>query len=213
MGRGDAEVRRIGRVLLPVGALALVALALLPGERPSPSRPAPAPPLRVEPPAATDPNLLAERRYERLRRGARDATIHVRWFRAVRDGRPIVRDVTRTRSRAVRLMGNVSDVFESDETATALRTDDGDLISMESRAVQGDRTDAVDIERVEAGYDVRVAVGENEDRFTIPSAEPAKLDADKAARVAQLAFYTVLSLANDAARPAWTPESRRLNVP
>ena len=43
--------------------------------------------------------------------------------------------------------------------------------------------------------------------------EPAKADADKAARVAQLAFLTVDAIANDRTPPSWDPESHRLNVP
>ena len=42
--------------------------------------------------------------------------------------------------------------------------------------------------------------------------EPAKIDADKAARVARLAFYTIAAVAGDRGRPAWDPEARRLNV-
>jgi Zn-dependent M28 family amino/carboxypeptidase len=43
--------------------------------------------------------------------------------------------------------------------------------------------------------------------------EPSRTDADKAARVARLAFFTVQAIADDPARPSWDPESRRLNVP
>ena len=43
--------------------------------------------------------------------------------------------------------------------------------------------------------------------------EPARADADKAARVARLAWYTIDAMANDRTPPAWDPESRRLNVP
>jgi Zn-dependent M28 family amino/carboxypeptidase len=53
--------------------------------------------------------------------------------------------------------------------------------------------------------------GEHPD-YHRPGDEPAKLDADKAARIARLAFLTVLQLCNAAEVPAWTPESRRLNV-
>jgi Zn-dependent M28 family amino/carboxypeptidase len=43
--------------------------------------------------------------------------------------------------------------------------------------------------------------------------EPARVDADKAARVTRLAFYTVLSAANADERPRWMEDARRLNVP
>jgi Zn-dependent M28 family amino/carboxypeptidase len=43
--------------------------------------------------------------------------------------------------------------------------------------------------------------------------EPARTDADKAARVTRLAFYTVLEVANAPDRPHWTEEARRLNAP
>lgn len=42
--------------------------------------------------------------------------------------------------------------------------------------------------------------------------EPARVDADKAARIARLAYFTVLSIANDPTPPAWEPEARRRNV-
>jgi Zn-dependent M28 family amino/carboxypeptidase len=45
-----------------------------------------------------------------------------------------------------------------------------------------------------------------------PSDEPARIDADKAARVTRLAFYTLLELANAPQRPEWVGESRRINV-
>jgi len=45
-----------------------------------------------------------------------------------------------------------------------------------------------------------------------PGDEPSRADADKAARVARLAFNTLLAVANADARPTWNEESRRLNV-
>jgi hypothetical protein len=42
--------------------------------------------------------------------------------------------------------------------------------------------------------------------------EPSRADADKAARVTQLAWYVIDAIANDRTPPAWNPESRRLNV-
>jgi Zn-dependent M28 family amino/carboxypeptidase len=42
--------------------------------------------------------------------------------------------------------------------------------------------------------------------------EPSRADGDKAARIARLAYYTLLELANGQARPTWDEESRRLNV-
>lgn len=43
--------------------------------------------------------------------------------------------------------------------------------------------------------------------------EPSRADADKASRIAQLAWYTVQALATQSERPQWEPEARRLNVP
>ena len=45
-----------------------------------------------------------------------------------------------------------------------------------------------------------------------PGDEPARLDADKAARVARLAFFTMWDLAEHRARPKWDAAARRLNV-
>ena len=45
-----------------------------------------------------------------------------------------------------------------------------------------------------------------------PGDEPARLDADKAARVTRLAFYTLWELAESGSRPKWDPAARRLNV-
>ena len=42
--------------------------------------------------------------------------------------------------------------------------------------------------------------------------EPARADADKAARVSRLAFYAVLEIANARERPRWVEDARRLNV-
>ena len=43
--------------------------------------------------------------------------------------------------------------------------------------------------------------------------EPSRIDADKAARIARLAYYAMEVLANAAERPRWDREARRLNVP
>ncbi len=53
--------------------------------------------------------------------------------------------------------------------------------------------------------------GEHPD-YHRPGDEPSKIDFDKASRVARLAYFTVLSAANDPAAPSWVPGSRRLNV-
>jgi hypothetical protein len=45
-----------------------------------------------------------------------------------------------------------------------------------------------------------------------PSDEPARLDADKAARVARLAFHTMREIAERPGRPKWDGAARRLNV-
>jgi Zn-dependent M28 family amino/carboxypeptidase len=41
------------------------------------------------------------------------------------------------------------------------------------------------------------------------SDSPDKIDAEKAARIVQMAFYIVLDVANTTERPQWNPESRR----
>ena len=46
-----------------------------------------------------------------------------------------------------------------------------------------------------------------------PSDAPERLDADKAARVTRLAFFTLWEIAERPARPTWDEGSRRLNVP
>ena len=48
--------------------------------------------------------------------------------------------------------------------------------------------------------------------YHAPGDEPAKLDADKAARVARLAYYAIEAVANARERPQWDPAARRLNV-
>ena len=45
-----------------------------------------------------------------------------------------------------------------------------------------------------------------------PSDEPARLDADKAARVTRLALYTLWAVADQQVRPTWDPEARHINV-
>ena len=44
------------------------------------------------------------------------------------------------------------------------------------------------------------------DDYHRPTDEAGRLDADKAARIGQLAFWLVRAVADDAERPAWTPE-------
>jgi len=46
-----------------------------------------------------------------------------------------------------------------------------------------------------------------------PGDEPTRLDADKASRVARLAWYTIAAIADADAPPRWEPSARRLNVP
>jgi Zn-dependent M28 family amino/carboxypeptidase len=46
-----------------------------------------------------------------------------------------------------------------------------------------------------------------------PGDEPSRIDADKAARIACLAYHTVAAIAEAQARPRWDPAARRLNVP
>ncbi len=53
--------------------------------------------------------------------------------------------------------------------------------------------------------------GEHPDYHRV-SDELSRIDADKAARVAKLAFYTVQSVADDTQPPRWDPQSRQLNV-
>lgn len=48
--------------------------------------------------------------------------------------------------------------------------------------------------------------------YHAPGDEPARLDADKAARVARLAFFAMWEVAERAGRPKWDPAARRLNV-
>lgn len=43
--------------------------------------------------------------------------------------------------------------------------------------------------------------------------EPARVNADKASRIARLAWHTLSELATRPERPSWNAESRRLNVP
>jgi hypothetical protein len=45
-----------------------------------------------------------------------------------------------------------------------------------------------------------------------PGDEPSRLDADKAARVARLAYHTAAAIADAKPRPRWDPAARRLNV-
>jgi len=46
-----------------------------------------------------------------------------------------------------------------------------------------------------------------------PGDEPARVDADKASRIARLAWYVIGELGDADGRPRWDPAARRLNVP
>ncbi|MHC4341176.1 MAG: transglutaminase-like domain-containing protein [Planctomycetota bacterium] len=131
------------------------------------------------PEAATDTEaLLALRSYEELLHGNRSGVYEVRWTRAVHEGRPVIRDVTRYRQRTVRTMGRIRDVFETSGEFDLLRTEKGDLIQQEALVRLPSRMDREKVVRTPTGYSVTAWTGENRESFEIVDHRWAKVDAE-----------------------------------
>jgi transglutaminase-like putative cysteine protease len=164
-------------LLLLLAALAACSdreAAKAPGPPVAVAPPAPA----VEAPAAPKSDRIALRAYERLIENKRAATMRVEWRAVERDGRKLVEDVTETRSRSVRMMAGVPDVFHEEHVSRTLRTEDGELISQESVSTKPGRIDKEKVERTPAGYRVVATAGPNVETFEIPAATPAMVDAE-----------------------------------
>lgn len=142
---------------------------------------APATPAASPAPADTltpPPDRLALRRYERLFNGRRAATMRVEWTAVERDGRKLVQDVTEMRSVTDRDMAGTKERFTSKSISTTLRTEDGEMISMETVEELPGRKDRMRIERTDAGYGVTTSVGPNEESFEIATEKPVMVDAE-----------------------------------
>jgi transglutaminase-like putative cysteine protease len=122
--------------------------------------------------------LFALRRYEQLRNGRREMTYEVRWSHVEHEGRRLVEDVTRNKLRTARLMGRVRDIFEAEGITTTLRTEAGELISMDTEQRLPSRTDRERVVRTATGYEVTTQKGSNEETFTIETAAPAQVDVE-----------------------------------
>jgi transglutaminase-like putative cysteine protease len=140
------------------------------------SRP-PAPP-RIDPPAPE--GLLARRCYEKLLSGQRAGIHEVQWFRHSAEGEPLVRDRTVSTSRTERQMGPERDLFDRIESSDLVRTEEGGLVSLESRTVdrRTGRVDTVSVHRTPDGYAVDLATGGSRESFGIRSPSAAMLDAE-----------------------------------
>ncbi|MFI5401734.1 MAG: transglutaminase-like domain-containing protein, partial [Planctomycetota bacterium] len=146
--------------------------------------PAPAPPVpeaASSAPADTltsSPDRLALRCYERLMNNRRAATMRVEWTAVERDGRRLVEDVTESRTVTDRDMAGMKERFTSKTTSTTLRTEEGELVSMENVEDLGVRKDTTRIERTPAGYKVTVSAGPNTETFEIATEKPVMVDAE-----------------------------------
>lgn len=178
-----------------LGALALAVLAgavalLLTATRPAPPEAAPPPapsappeaapsaPVAVVDPAPATGSVLAHRRYEVLLHGQRATTIDVVWTQEELDGRPVVKDVSRFRSRTVRDMAGVREAFESETVSTTIRTEDGILLSMDTVVAWPSRTDRDQVRPTDTGYAVVHRVGDQEETFEIAASGPAHVDTE-----------------------------------
>ncbi|MEE8107175.1 MAG: transglutaminase domain-containing protein [Planctomycetota bacterium] len=130
-------------------------------------------------PATTPAPKRIVRRYEQLLKGRRAATLEVVWTTEIRDGKPVVKDVTTTLNRTARAMGRSQTVFQSRTVSTIYRTETGDVLSEVSVTdLAGERVDKLKIERIETGYRVEQQVGDNIETYIIETNGPAKLDAE-----------------------------------
>jgi transglutaminase-like putative cysteine protease len=149
-----------------------------PAAAPAPvaERVAPATPARArEAPRPEAGELIALRRYEMLINGQRSATLEVRWTR-LPDGR--VEDVTRTRSRLVRNMDGIRNLFEQETVSRLVRTADGELLTMETETTLASRVDRSRIERTKSGYTVTIWAGVNRETFDIETKGPTQVDVE-----------------------------------
>jgi len=149
-------------------AVALIALRIAPAGARKPSAP-------PHPPVGT---VIATRAYENTLHDARAGVLLVEWSWAKHEGEFVIQDRTRTRTRTARMMGGAKDVFESSTDSTLLRTENGELLYMEELGVQGGRDDRSVTRRTPTGYEVRVAVGGNEEVFEIETPGPTTVDAE-----------------------------------
>ena len=182
-------------------------------EQPARARPTRSEQVRRAAPTRTpasnaEDELIALRRYEQLLNGRRAATIEVRWTRFLKDGRELVKDVTRMRSQSARMMGRIQTVFKSETTSTTIRTESGEMISQETVVVAPSRTDIFRIERTKTGYRVQreldVKRGRPEDRLEFgPNAESFEFNTDGAAMVDAEAFLAQKIAAGEA-KPGMT---------
>jgi hypothetical protein len=155
-----ATEERVATLATPIPAPATAEVAPAPAASPTPD------------------GLLALRAYEALVNGRRAQTMRVAWRLVERDGRNLVEDVTEARSRSVRMMAGVPDVFESERISRTLRTEEGELISSETIVTTDMRIDKESIERTPGGYKVTSSAGPNSESFEIATERPAMVDAE-----------------------------------
>jgi len=136
----------------------------------------PAPASTLTPPAAEQ--RIAVRSYEHLLNGRRAATMRVEWKSVERDGRKLVEDVTQTVSREERDMAGYYDAFDQEQTTRTLRTEEGELVSMETETKMPGRVDRTWTERTATGYKVRRLAGTSEESFEVATEGPVMLDAE-----------------------------------
>jgi hypothetical protein len=158
-------------------------------------------------PATAVPAGATSRWYEERKDGRKIGWTHVVWEKTTHDGKPAVRDTTRSVERTGRAMMSVVDVFRNESVTVCVRGLDGTLWSLESRVVEptskGPRTRTETTTWTGAGYDVVLRLNDApEERRTVPAAAPAHVDTE--------AFLSA-RVASGEAKEGWTGKRRQLD--
>jgi hypothetical protein len=176
-------------------AAALAALLCACGDESKPSRStpaAPAAPVAATGPApatsaapasakptaapAEKPRLISDQWYRTTENGQPSGWFHVRWTRSQYAGKPTVHDRTESFSSSTRMMGRIADSFESRDYSDLERTEDGLLLHLETRNLQGDRETATTADWTGKGYESTSRVNGMEEKRSVACESPCPVD-------------------------------------
>ena len=134
------------------------------------------------PPAAarsTAPGtIVSDQWYRTLQDGQPSGWRHVTWTWSTYEGKPTIHDRTEGFSSTTRQMGGEADTFVARDVSDVERTEDGLLLRVETRAVQGDRdSDAVQVWNGK-GYDLTSHVAGLEEKRSIECDAPCPVDTE-----------------------------------
>ncbi len=124
------------------------------------------------------PRVLSDQWYRRLQDGQPAGWSHVKWTPSTYEGTSTIHDRTEFFSSTTRRMGGSEDTFESRSYSDLERTDDGLVLKMEVRAVQGDRiTESIQVWNGK-GYDLTTRVAGLEEKHSVECDAPCPADSE-----------------------------------